>query len=128
MLTIKKPGLLTTVQDLGRYGYQKYGVITSGAMDPIAHRIANILVGNKENAATLEVTLSGPVIAFNESTLISICGGDLSPAIDGKAIQSWRSIFVKKDSVLRFGPCKRGSRAYVAVAGGFSVPKIMGSI
>src|SRR5690625_4676586 len=107
MLTIKKPGLLTTVQDLGRHGYQKFGVITSGAMDPLAHRIANILVGNKENTATLEITLSGPVIAFNENTIISICGGDLSPAIDGKAIESWRTIFVEKGSVLRFGSCKR---------------------
>ena len=127
MLTIEKPGLLTTVQDLGRYGYQKYGVITSGAMDPLAHRIANILVGNKENAAALEVTLSGPVIAFNENALISICGGDLSPAIDGKAIQLWRTTFVEKGSVLSIGSCKHGCRAYIAVAGGFSVPKIMGS-
>ena len=127
MLTIEKPGLLTTVQDLGRYGYQKYGVITSGAMDQLAHRIANMLVGNKENAATLEVTLAGPVITFNESALISICGGDLSPAIDGKAIQTWRTTFVEKGGVLSFGSCKHGCRAYIAVAGGFSVSKIMGS-
>lgn len=93
MLKIIKSGMLTTVQDLGRYGYQKYGVIASGVMDPFAHRIANLLVGNGENAATLEISLIGPEIEFEADTCIAICGGDLSPAIDGKAAKcgaSWR--------------------------------------
>lgn len=96
MITITKPGLLTSIQDLGRYGFQKFGVIASGVMDPISHRIANLLVGNDENAPTIEVTLLGPTIEFNESALISICGGDLSPTIDGKPVRLWRSVLVKK--------------------------------
>ena len=84
MITIIKPGLLSSIQDLGRYGYQKYGVITSGAMDPFAHRLANLLVGNKENKPTIEITLLGPVIQFEQDSLISICGGDFSPTINGK--------------------------------------------
>ena len=67
MITIIKPGLLSSIQDLGRYGYQKYGVITSGAMDPLAHRLANLLVGNKENKPTIEITLLGPVIQFEQN-------------------------------------------------------------
>lgn len=127
MLRIKKPGLLTSIQDLGRAGFQKYGVIASGAMDPLAHRMANLLAGNEENEPTLEITLLGPAIIFEEDALISICGGDLSPAINGQAVRSWRSVFVRKGSELRFDQCQSGCRAYLAVAGGFSVPEVMKS-
>lgn len=127
MMTITKPGLLTTVQDLGRLGYQKYGVIASGVMDPLSHRIANLLVGNEENFPTLEITLIGPTIHFHKDTLISICGGDLSPTIDGKSVLTWRTVLVKKDSILKFGSCKSGCRVYLAVSGGFSVPTILNS-
>jgi antagonist of KipI len=127
MITIKKPGLLTSIQDLGRYGFQKYGVIVSGVMDPLAHRTANLLVGNEENSPTLEITLLGPVIEFHENTLISICGGDLSPTLNGESVRMWRTIFVKKGSELRFGPLKAGCRVNLAIAGGFSVPTVMGS-
>lgn len=127
MITVIKPGLLTSVQDLGRFGFQKYGVIVSGVMDPLAHRISNLLVGNEENEPTLELTLLGPMIEFKENALISICGGDLSPSVNGKPVRLWRSVFVKKGSLLQFGPCKIGCRAYLAVAGGFNVPTIMNS-
>jgi len=127
MITIIKSGLLTSIQDLGRYGYQKYGIITSGAMDQLAHRIANLLTGNDESQATLEITLIGPIIQFEEDALISICGGDLTPMINGEVIPLWRSIFIKKGSKLSFGPCKSGCRAYLAVAGGFKVPDILNS-
>ncbi|CAH0344331.1 biotin-dependent carboxyltransferase family protein [Bacillus sp. CECT 9360] len=127
MITITKPGLLTSIQDLGRYGFQKFGVIASGVMDPISHRIANLLVGNEENAPTIEITLLGPTIEFNESALISICGGDLSPTIDGKPVRLWRSVLVKKGSTLQFGKCRSGCRAYLAVAGGYVVQSIMQS-
>ena len=127
MITIRKPGLLSNIQDLGRYGFQKYGVITSGAMDSIAHRIANLLVGNSENTSTLELTLLGPVIEFHQDSLIAICGGDLSPTIQEMPVPLWRSVFVKKGTVLRFGAARSGCRAYLAVAGGFSIPKIMNS-
>jgi antagonist of KipI len=127
VIKIIKPGLLTTIQDLGRYGFQKFGVIVSGVMDSLSHRIANLLVGNEENAPTLEITMVGPVIEFERDTLISICGGDLSPSIDGKFVPLWRPVFVKKGSQLRFGQCKAGCRSYLAVAGGFDVPRVMGS-
>ena len=103
MITITKPGLLSSIQDLGRYGYQKYGVITSGAMDPIAHRLANLLVGNAENKPTIEVTLLGPVIEFHQDSLIAICGGDLSPTINSIPVRTWRTILVKKGTELKFG-------------------------
>lgn len=127
MLTISKGGMQTTVQDLGRPGFQKYGVVAAGAMDPYALRIANILVGNEENTAALEITLMGPEILFERDALISICGGDLSPQLDGTAAGLWKPIAVKKGQVLTFGTPRRGSRAYLAVAGGINVPEIMGS-
>ncbi|WP_409275887.1 biotin-dependent carboxyltransferase family protein [Neobacillus sp. SCS-31] len=127
MITVVKPGLLTSVQDMGRYGYQKYGVIASGVMDQIAHRVANILVGNEDNEPTLEITLLGPVLRFEKNCLISICGGDLSPSINRFPVRTWRTIFVKKGSELRFGPAVAGTRVYLAVAGGITVQEAMNS-
>ncbi|HSJ36817.1 MAG TPA: biotin-dependent carboxyltransferase family protein [Planococcus sp. (in: firmicutes)] len=127
MLTIRKGGMQTTVQDLGRSGFQKYGVVAAGAMDPYALRMANLLVGNEENAATLEMALTGPEVRFEEDALISICGADLSPQIAGKTVGLWRPLGVQKGQILTFGTPRRGSRAYLAVAGGISVPEVMGS-
>lgn len=127
MLKIIKSGLQTTVQDLGRFGFQKYGVIASGAMDPFAHRIANLLVGNGENAATFEMTMTGATIEFQQDAFIALCGGDLSPQIDGTDLKMWRPAFVKEGSVLKFGAPRSGCRAYLAVAGGIDVPELMNS-
>ncbi|MGP4060775.1 biotin-dependent carboxyltransferase family protein [Halobacillus sp. H74] len=127
MIRILKSGLLTSIQDLGRYGYQKHGIIASGVMDSVAHRIANFLVNNASNTPTLEITLMGPVIEFQEDTLISICGGELSPMIDGEHVNMWKLIYVRKGSELRFGQPKQGFRAYLAIAGGFDVPRVMNS-
>ncbi|KHE67294.1 biotin-dependent carboxyltransferase family protein [Halobacillus sp. BBL2006] len=127
MIHIVKAGLLTTIQDLGRYGYQKHGVIASGVMDSESHRIANLLVGNSPDLATMEITLMGPVIEFQDNALISICGGNLSPMINGDSVPMWRPIFIKKGSELRFGNPKQGFRSYLAIAGGFDVPLIMES-
>lgn len=127
MLKVIKPGLLTSIQDLGRYGFQKFGVIASGVMDPLAHRIANLLVGNAENEPTLEITLVGPVILFEEDSLISLCGGDLSPTIDSQPVRMWRTVFVRKGSKLEFGALQSGCRAYLSIAGAFNVPTVMGS-
>ena len=127
MITIRKPGLLSSIQDLGRYGFQKFGVIASGAMDPVAHRMANILVGNPENTSTLEMTWIGPIIQFDQDSLISICGGDLSPTIQDIPVPLWRTVFIKKGTVIHFGTACKGCRAYLAVAGGFSIPKVMNS-
>lgn len=127
MIHIVKPGLLTTVQDLGRFGFQKYGVITSGAMDKFAHRLANLLVGNEASQATLEITLLGPIIEFSQDNVISICGADLSPTIFGMPLHNNRPILVKAGSILRFGSAREGCRAYLAVAGGIEGESIMRS-
>ncbi len=126
-IRVNRPGLLTTIQDLGRYGLQQYGVIVSGAMDPLALRISNLLVGNEQHEAALEITLSGPALLFERDTLIAITGADLSAVIDGQRVPLWRPIFVKQGSLLEFGSPIRGSRAYMSVAGGFDVPLVMQS-
>ncbi|WP_078430026.1 biotin-dependent carboxyltransferase family protein [Alkalihalobacterium alkalinitrilicum] len=122
-----RPGLLTTVQDLGRAGLQKYGVVFSGAMDSYALRVANLLVGNEEGDAALEVTLTGPELEIEEDVLIAVTGGDLSPTIQNEPIPLWKPVFVKKGSVLKFGPCQFGCRAYIAMGGGIDVDEVMGS-
>lgn len=127
MITIHKSGLCTTIQDLGRYGYQKYGVVVSGAMDSYSHRAANLLVGMEETAPTLEITLVGPILQFHQRTLIAICGGNLTPTIDGKSVPMWKPYVVKENSILRFDKCEQGCRTYLAVAGGLKVPLTLGS-
>ncbi|MBN8192367.1 biotin-dependent carboxyltransferase family protein [Bacillus sp. NTK074B] len=126
-MQVIKPGLLSTIQDSGRFGYQKYGVIVSGSMDPLAQKISNLLVGNEVDEAVLEITLMGPVLEFEETTLISICGGDLTPTIDGKPVPLRKSLLIKAGSVLKFGACTNGCRSYLAVAGGFNVDTVMNS-
>lgn len=127
MLTILKPGLMTTIQDLGRFGYQRYGVITSGSMDPVAHRLANLLVGNDENLPTLEMTMIGPHVRFEQNAVIALCGGDLSPRIDGEAVKLWTPIRIKKGEVLSAQSAKTGCRMYLAIQGGIKIPEVMGS-
>jgi len=124
---VHKPGLLSTLQDAGRYGYQKYGVIVSGAMDPFAHRTANWLVGNEEDEATMEMTVIGPVLYFAEAALIAICGSNLQPRIDGVSVPLWRPVYVKAGTTLQFASSREGCRSYLAVAGGFNVPRQMAS-
>lgn len=126
-MIVLKPGLLTTVQDLGRTGYQKHGVIVSGAMDTYAMRLSNILVGNKEDEAVLEITLLGPSLKMKKGTLFSITGANISPTIDGRPVLMERPVYLNEDATLEFGFCKCGCRSYLSVAGGFDVPDIMGS-
>lgn len=126
-LKIVRPGLLTHLQDAGRFGYQKYGVIVSGVMDLLSSRLANVLVGNEENDATMEITLLGPVIEFESDTLFALCGGNLSPTIIGTPVPMWRPVLAAKGTQLRFGSCVEGCRVYMAVAGGFEVPQMMAS-
>src|SRR4051794_32528338 len=101
-LVIAKPGILTTVQDLGRFGYRRLGINPNGPMDPAAARVANILVGNDENSALLEMHFPAPEITFEESTIISICGADLGAEINGERIPPWRAAVVQKGSTVRF--------------------------
>lgn len=126
-IKIKHPGLLTTIQDIGRIGSQKYGVIVSGAMDALSLRIANLLVGNDQSEGALEVTLYGTSILFNDDHLIAITGGDLQPTINGQSAPMWRPIYVKKGSTLKFHTAITGCRAYVSISGGIKVPKLLGS-
>ncbi|MFB9331038.1 biotin-dependent carboxyltransferase family protein [Paenibacillus aurantiacus] len=122
-----RPGLMTTVQDLGRPGLQRFGMTPGGAMDTLAMRIANMLTGNNEWEAVLEATMIGPQLVFERDALIAITGGDLSPAIDGEPAPMNRPLCVSAGSMLAFGQPRRGCRAYVAIAGGLGVPVVMGS-
>jgi antagonist of KipI len=126
-IKVLRAGLQTTVQDLGRYGFQQHGVIVSGAMDTFALRMANLLVGNEEGEAALEITLMGPRLEFEQDALIAICGADLSAKIDGVPARQWCPVYIKKGSILSFGGCVFGCRAYLAVAGGFAVKEVLNS-
>jgi biotin-dependent carboxylase-like uncharacterized protein len=126
-IKIISPGLLTTVQDLGRYGYQQYGVSVSGAMDHVAARLANIIAGNDEDDALLEITLIGPKIEFMDNEVIAITGGDLQPHINDMPVRMYQALEVKKGEILSFKGNKKGCRAYLAFAGGIDVPVVMGS-
>jgi antagonist of KipI len=126
-MRILEGGLLTTVQDLGRYGHQKIGVTPGGAMDALSHRVANILVDNPEDAATLEITLQGPVIEFTSDALIALCGAHLTAKVSDIELPRARAIAVRRGSVLTFGRALSGCRAYLSVAGGIDVPAVMGS-
>ncbi|PPA83657.1 KipI antagonist [Brevibacillus laterosporus] len=126
-IRVIKPGLLTLIQDQGRFGFRKYGVVTSEAMDPMALRIANMLVGNAEQLATLEMTLTGAELAFEHDSLIAITGADLSFTINGERLPMWRPIFIKSGTVVKGGGCRTGCRAYLAIAGGIEVEQVLGS-
>ena len=108
-LYILRPGLLTTVQDLGRFGYQQDGIIVSGAMDAVALRVANLLVGNPETAAGLEITLLGPRIRFETDHLIALTGAHLSPTLNGQPVGQNRAVWVAAGTELAFGRPWRGA-------------------
>ncbi|HYL17571.1 MAG TPA: carboxylase, partial [Burkholderiales bacterium] len=112
-LRVHRAGILTTVQDLGRYGYQRFGVPVGGVMDEYSHRLANLLVGNAEHEATLEITLAGPRLEFTEDALIGVCGGDFTPTIGGRKVPAARPVLVAQGSILDFGTCRLGCRAYL---------------
>ena len=112
------PGFLTTVQDLGRSGSRHMGVGCAGALDTYSHTIANLLVGNLGDAATLEITLAGPRLHFGQAARIAICGADIDAHVGKIAIPGWRPILLPAGSVLALGVCRRGARAYLSVAGG----------
>ncbi|MEC0281604.1 5-oxoprolinase subunit C family protein [Terribacillus saccharophilus] len=127
LFQVIKPGLLTTFQDLGRTGYQEYGVVVAGAMDDFSLQIANLLVGNRRDDAGLEVTMMGPVLKVLEDSVIAITGGNLSPRVNGKPAPMWKSFEVKEGQLVEFGQPMEGIRSYISVAGGFDLPVVMGS-
>jgi len=119
--------MLTTIQDAGRWGFQSRGVPVAGPMDPVSHRMANALVGNHRNAATLEVTLLGPELEFEDERVIAVTGADFEVTLDGKPAPIGAPFTVGAESHLRFGRRRRGARAYVAIRGGIAVPPVLGS-
>jgi biotin-dependent carboxylase-like uncharacterized protein len=122
-----KPGLLTTIQDLGRPGYLHLGIPEGGAMDRAAMRIANMLVGNPEDAAGLEAVFMGPELKFNEGALVAVAGAEMPVFVDGEPRDCWTSFPVKAGQTLKFGYLKSGARLYIAVAGGIDTPPALGS-
>lgn len=127
MIKVLKAGFYTTVQDFGRIGYQHFGIPISGVMDKKAAKTANTLVGNTEDTAVLEITMSGPKLAFECDSVIAISGGYLSPKLNEITIKNNRLIAVKKGDILSFGKLTSGFRCYLAVSGGFQTEKVMGS-
>ncbi|MEK4579135.1 5-oxoprolinase subunit C family protein [Bacillus sp. FSL R12-0074] len=120
-------GMFTTVQDLGRSHYQQYGVAVGGAMDKNALRMINMLVGNEENEAGLEITIMGPKLLIKKTTLLAIGGADMEPLLNGERIPLWRPILAEEGSMLCLGKAKSGCRAYVTFAGGINIDRTMGS-
>ncbi len=126
-IKVGNPGLLTTVQDQGRFGLYAIGMPPSGAMDVFSYRVANYLVGNEENAAVLETTYLGPKLEFTDNAVIAITGADAPPRINGKGVASWEVLSVKEGDVLSFDYLRGGARSYLAIAGGIDVPLVLGS-
>ncbi|MFC5702017.1 5-oxoprolinase subunit PxpB [Cohnella faecalis] len=127
VLTVVSPGLLTTVQDLGRPGWQAWGVSVGGAMDSIALRTANILAGNGEEAACLEMTLVGAAFRVERDTVLAVSGGLSAASIDGERLPAERPVWVRAGATISFGSMSAGCRTYLAIAGGIDVPVVMGS-
>lgn len=126
-IQVKKGGPLTTLQDQGRYGFQKFGVLVSGAMDLFSLKLGNILVGNEEKEAALEMTMSGPFLKVPAGLVFALTGADLSAKLGGRSVPLNRAIYVKEDTTLSFGFAAQGARGYLSVAGGFRVPLVMNS-
>ncbi len=124
-IIVKQGGMLSTIQDMGRVGYQQYGIPTCGAMDSYSHAIANMLVGNPIETATIETTITGPCIEFTKNTLIAIAGGDFTPHLNGRPLPLYTAHAVKAGDVLDIGTGH--CRTYLAVWGGFDLPELLGS-
>lgn len=127
-IIVEVPGILTTVQDEGRFGYQQFGVSPAGPMDTKSFALANLLVGNRQNEGLLELTFSGPTLRFTEDNVIAVTGGNLSPQLNDQPLPMYQAVAVHQGDVLSFGMmCGKGSRAYLAFAGGLDIPLVMGS-
>ena len=127
VIEVQEPGLLTTVQDLGREGFGPMGVSPSGAADAIALRIGNRMVGNAESAAGLEMTLLGATFVFPEGVIFALAGSDFGATLDGKPVELWTSFEARPGQALRLGPTRSGARCYLCVRGGIAVTPFLGS-
>lgn len=126
-IRVRSPGLLTTVQDTGRFGEYALGMPPSGAMDVFSYQVGNYLVGNEEDAAGLEITYFGPELEFTEGAVITVTGAEMPPKINGEEAPTWETLAVGEGDVLSFDYLKSGARSYLAVAGGIDVPLFMHS-
>lgn len=126
-IRVMRPGLFSSLQDLGRFGLQHLGIVACGAMDTRAHRMANALVGNPVGSATLECTVLGPELIFGRDSLVALYGAEFSARAGGAAFPLNRPVFIPAGTTLTVGNAMRGARAYLAVAGGFEVPEVLGS-
>ncbi|MGS2725990.1 5-oxoprolinase subunit C family protein [Psychroserpens sp. BH13MA-6] len=127
MVEVLKTGLLDTVQDLGRLGYAEYGVPISGVMDRYSAAVANGILGNSLNAAVIEIIATGPKLQFEIDTQLCISGANISPKINDLPIANNQCVFITKGEILSFGKLLYGCRAYIAIAGGFLTPSVLGS-
>ena len=127
MFKVTEPGAYTTVQDRGRYGYQQFGVPQTGALDQFAFCVANMLAGNPEDAAVLEITFSGPRLEILADADIAITGAEMPISVNGQPVKTWSCFSVKQGDTLSLGMAESGCRAYLAVTGGIDVPSVMGS-
>ncbi|MDO4976878.1 MAG: biotin-dependent carboxyltransferase family protein [Eubacteriales bacterium] len=126
-IRVIKGGMLTTVQDMGRTGYQSQGFSVAGVMDVRSFQIANLLLDNPENEAVLEFTLIGPTLEFTTDTIIAITGGDFSPTINGEPAAMYTAIYMHKGDILKFGSARTGARGYIAFSNYLKIPVVMGS-
>lgn len=126
-IRILKGGMLTTVQDLGRNGYQSQGFSVAGVMDVRSFKIANLLLDNPENEAVLEITLIGPTLEFTSATIIAITGGDFEPTVNGEPVPMYTALYINKGDILKFGSARTGSRGYIAFSSYLEIPVVMGS-
>lgn len=126
-INVTSAGIATTIQDLGRPGYYHLGIPMGGAMDRLALRCANILVGNAEDAAGLEAVFVGPELEFTEDAIVAVTGAELPPKVDGETRETWSSFEVRAGQVLSFDFLKSGARAYIAISGGIDTPPALGS-
>lgn len=120
-------GLQTTIQDGGRFGYRRFGIPPGGVMDRYSYSLANWLVANEQDEAVLEITLLGPGIEFLSPATIAITGASLNPHLNGIRISEWEAVRVVKGDLLEFRSPERGTRAYLAISGGFDIEEQMGS-
>jgi len=126
-IRVAKPGLFTTIQDCGRWGYAHLGISPAGAADALSLRIANLLVGNDENSPALEMTLLGATLEFEASAIIAITGASCGCKLGSNAVPSSQVVEIAAGSVLQCGSTTDGARSYLAIRGGFDIPLVMGS-
>lgn len=126
-IRVNKPGLLTTVQDTGRFGEYAIGMPPSGAMDTFSYQVGNYLVGNEEGAAGLEVTYFGPELEFTGDAVIAVTGAEMPPKINGEEAPTWETLAVEAGDVLSFDYLRNGARSYLAISGGIDVPVFLHS-